>query len=114
MFEHKSKPLLSKKDYYSRIWINFLLSNLIMLVSLLIGVIGYHFIAQLGWVDAIENSSMILTGMGPVAVMHDDASKLFASFYALYSGVAFLTTIAVFIAPIVHRFMHKFHIDDEE
>lgn len=114
MFEKHNKPLLPKEKYYKRLVNNFFWSLLIIFISLLIGIFGYHFIAKLSWIDSLLNSSMILTGMGPVNIMSDNASKIFASFYALFSGVAFLTTIAVMFAPIIHRFMHKFHLGEDE
>jgi len=79
--------------------------------SLALGVLGYHFIAGLSWIDAVVNAAMILTGMGPVNEMTTVGAKLFASFYALFSGVAFLTIVAVLLAPAVHRFLHRFHLD---
>jgi hypothetical protein len=79
--------------------------------SLLLGVLGYHLLAGLSWIDALVNASMILTGMGPVNEMSTVGAKLFASFYALFSGVAFLTIVAVLLAPAVHRFLHRFHLD---
>src|SRR5660398_80394 len=81
--------------------------------SLAIGVSGYHFFAKLSWIDSLYNASMILTGMGPVAVLPTSAAKIFASFYALFSGIAFLSTVAVIFAPIVHRLMHKMHLKDD-
>ena len=74
---------------------------------------GYHCFGNLPWVDSFLNASMILTGMGPVDRMETDAGKLFSSFYALFSGVAFLTFVAVLFSPLYHRFMHKFHLDIE-
>ena len=79
--------------------------------SLGLGMVGYHQIAGLSWLDALLNASMILTGMGPVNEMTTVGAKLFASFYALFSGVAFLTIVAVLLAPAVHRFLHRFHLD---
>ncbi len=79
--------------------------------SLLIGTLGYHFIAGLGWVNAFYNASMILAGMGPAATLTDKAAMLFSSFYALFSGIVFLTTFAIFFAPIAHRFLHSLHIE---
>lgn len=73
--------------------------------------LGYHLFAGLSWLDALVNASMILTGMGPVDQMTSVGAKLFASFYALFSGVAFLTIVAVLLAPAVHRFLHRFHLD---
>jgi hypothetical protein len=73
------------------------------------GVLGYHWIARLGWIDAILNASMILTGMGPVATLNTSAAKLFASAYALFSGIIFLGSISVVLAPLLHRLIHHFH-----
>ncbi len=84
------------------------------LVCLLIGIFGYHYIAHLIWIDALHNASMILSGMGPVAPIDNVSGKLFSSFYALFSGVAFITNISIFLAPVVHRFLHKIHIEKQE
>jgi len=85
----------------------------ILLPSLGLGVLGYHIIGSLPWIDALLNASMILTGMGPVDPMHTVAGKLFASCYALFSGIAFITTAGVLLAPVVHRVLHKFHLEIE-
>ncbi len=82
--------------------------------SLGLGVLGYHFIAGLAWIDALLNASMILTGMGPVDILHSDAAKVFASAYALFSGVAFLTASGILIAPIFHRVLYLFHIEGKD
>ncbi len=112
MFEKKSDKLLPRKRFISRqIRFSFYAAGMLA-VSLAIGILGYYFIAGLSFVDSLLNASMILTGMGPVNAMMDAQSKVFASFYALYSGVAFLSVIGVFIAPFVHRFMHKIHLED--
>ena len=78
------------------------------------GVLGYHHFAHLSWLDSFHMACLILTGMGPVAEMQTSGAKVFDSFYALYSGVAFLSICAVFFAPIVHRIMHILHVDDAE
>jgi tetrahydromethanopterin S-methyltransferase subunit B len=77
------------------------------------GTFGYCYFGSLDWADGLLNAAMILTGMGPVDRMTTTAGKLFATFYALYSGIAFLTMMAILIAPILHRFLHKFHLDEE-
>ena len=82
-------------------------------VSLGLGIAGYHYCAGLDWLDALLNASMILTGMGPVNETRTVAGKLFASFYALFSGVVFITSVAVLLAPVVNRFLHKFHLEFE-
>ena len=79
--------------------------------SLAIGAVGYRLTAGLAWIDALLNASMILTGMGPVSPMTSSAAKLFATVYALFSGVAFLTAVSVLFAPAAHRFLHRFHLD---
>jgi hypothetical protein len=114
VYEHRSKPLLPKKEFYNRLFRNFVLGASIVVVSLLIGIVGYHYTENLSWLDSLLNASMILTGMGPVNTMTTSAGKLFASGYALFSGVVFLTTIAFVIAPAAHRFLHKFHLDDNK
>lgn len=81
--------------------------------SLGLGILGYHFCAGLAWMDALLNASMILTGMGPVNELHTALAKLFASLYALFSGVVFITSVAVMLAPMIHRFLHKFHFELE-
>ena len=80
-------------------------------VSLAIGAVWYHLTAGLGWLDATLNAAMILTGMGPVSPMPSPGAKLFATAYAIYSGVAFLSSVAVLLAPVVQRFLHRFHLD---
>ena len=93
----------------------FLLAALIIGGSLSLGVLGYHRFAGLPWVDALLNASMILGGMGPVDILTTRRAKLFASAYALFSGVILLASVAVMIAPLVHRFLHRYHLDlDEE
>ena len=114
MYEHHSRPLLPASAYYNRLFRNFVWGALIVAFSLLIGILGYHFTENLGWIDSLLNASMILTGMGPVNPMTTTASKLFASFYSIFSGVVFLTTIAYVLAPAAHRFLHRFHLDDSK
>ena len=82
--------------------------------SLAIGIAGYHFIAGFGWVDSLLNASMILTGMGPVGTLTSDAAKIFASAYALFSGVAFITATGILIAPMFHRVLIRFHIEEKD
>jgi len=108
------KKLPHRKHYVERIFKNALAGFVILFFSLAIGMIGYHHYFKLGWVDSLYNASMILTGMGPVDKAIDDAGKIFASIYAIYSGVTFLTSVAIILGPVVHRFLHKFKIEVEE
>ncbi len=109
------KKLPHKNIYYNAILKSCLFGMAIIIFSLGIGVIGYHYyFFNLSWTDSLLNASMILTGMGPVDKAYTQGAKLFSSIYAIYSGVAFLTSVAVIFGPIVHRFLHKFHADVEE
>lgn len=110
MLEHRKKPLLSRPQFIARQLKYSYFSIAILSFSIGIGVVGYHFFGKLSWIDSFLNASMILTGMGPVDHLETTAGKLFASFYALFSGVAFLTFAAVLFTPIYHRFLHKFHL----
>ncbi|PZR41463.1 MAG: hypothetical protein DI538_01070 [Azospira oryzae] len=113
-FEHHSSPLLSKVEFYKRVLRYGGFSLLLIGFSLGIGVVGYHFSNQLSWLDSLVNASMILTGMGPVDPLINDTAKWFASIYSIFSGVVFLSTVAVFLTPIAHRFLHKFHLDADQ
>lgn len=83
-------------------------------VALMIGIAGYHFIAGLKWIDALLEASMILGGMGPVKESPSDGAKIFASIYALFSGLIFIGVMGIVLSPVVHRVMHKFHVDDKD
>jgi hypothetical protein len=113
MFEHHTKPLLPRKEYYQRIARNAVFGGLLIVIALGIGMIGYHGFEKLPWVDAFVNAAMILSGMGPVSTLQTDAGKNFAGCYALFSGVALITILGFFFAPVVHRFLHKFHLEDQ-
>lgn len=113
MFEHKKEEILSQAAFLWRMGRHFLVTVGIVVFSLGIGSWGYHHFGPMLWEDALLNAAMILTGMGPVDDMKTTGGKLFATFYALYSGIAFLSLIAVLLAPIIHRAMHRFHLDEE-
>jgi NADPH:quinone reductase-like Zn-dependent oxidoreductase len=112
--EHHHEPLISSAAFRHRVLIFTGLTMVIITGSLGLGVLGYRIFAHLGWIDSLLNASMILTGMGPVDPMRTNGAKLFASFYAIFSGVAFLSSVGVFLAPIAHRLLHRFHLDAEE
>lgn len=111
-YESASEPLLSSTLFAKRLLNNVLIALIITSFSLGIGVIGYCHFCNLGFYDGLLNASMILTGMGPVDKMPTDAGKVFASFYALFSGIAYLSMTGLLIAPIFHRFLHRFHLED--
>src|ERR1700687_1157381 len=111
MYEHRSHPLLSRAKFARRVAVHLLLALFVVGVALGIGVVGYHVVGDLSWIDSILNASMILGGMGPVDTLHSSAAKLFASFYALFSGLAFIGIASLMLAPFAHRFLHRFHIE---
>jgi len=109
MFERHHEPVIPPRHFLRRLAISAAVTLTVLLGSLAIGVLGYHFIVGLGWIDAFENAAMILSGMGPVDEVPNRAGKIFAGCYALFSGVVFLTTAAIFFAPLLHRLLHLFH-----
>ena len=114
MYEHHKQPLAKQSIFAKRLALNGIISLILLLFSLGIGMAGYHFLEGLTWVDSLLNASMILGGMGPVAPLQTVAGKLFASFYALYSGVILLASVGILAAPIFHRFMHRFHLAEDK
>ncbi|MER3447885.1 MAG: hypothetical protein C4291_14115 [Candidatus Dadabacteria bacterium] len=114
MFENRRDKLLPRYAFIVRVIWSVCIALGLVVASLAIGAFGYHETVGLHWIDAVLNAAMILTGMGPVNQINTTSGKLFATFYALYSGVAFLTMAAVLFAPLVHRFLHKFHLELED
>jgi hypothetical protein len=112
MFERRHEPLLPFRAFVLRVARSFALSLAIIAFALGLGVLGYHYVARFEWVDSLLNASMILSGMGPVGDFRNDAGKVFASFYALFSGLAFITIAGVIITPVAHRLLHWFHIEE--
>jgi hypothetical protein len=112
MFEHRSKPLLPRRQFYARLARSAGIGLLVIAFALGIGMVGYRCFERMSWVDAFVNAAMILSGMGPVSSLQTDGGKIFAGCYALFSGLAFITSIGIFAAPVVHRFLHKFHQEE--
>ncbi len=116
MYENKKQQLAPKHVYYRRLKKNIFFAAGILAVSLLIGIIGYKItVPQFDWYDSLLNASMILSGMGPVIdanIVLTKSAKVFASAYAIFSGVSFLSVFSIVIAPVLHRIFHKFHLED--
>ncbi len=113
VFEHKSEPLLPRQAFLSRLATSAAIGLAIVAVSLLIGMVGYHALEKLGWLDSFLNASMLLGGMGPTDPIRTAGGKLFAGLYSLYCGFAALGIAGLIFAPVFHRFLHRFHLEGE-
>ena len=114
MQNHNIKKLPHRKHFLTKLGKNLLIAISFLTLSLALGVCGYHYFMHLGFADSLINASMILSGMGPVDHADSDAAKIFASVYAIYSGIAFISSMAFLFIPVLHRFLHKFHLDIQE
>src|SRR4051794_22347518 len=111
MYESKAHPLMPRRLFIRRVQFHVAVAFAVLLVSLALGMAGYEYFEQLAWRDAFLNAAMLLGGMGPVDTPHTNGGKIFAGLYALYSGVIFLVVAALVIAPVVHRVLHRFHLE---
>ncbi len=112
IYEHRSQPLLPKKLFLGRLLGHGLISLGMLLTSLMIGILGYRILEGFTWIDALLNASMILGGMGPVNPLSTNPGKIFASVYAIFSGVVFLAGASLIITPIAHRILHRLQLDE--
>ena len=110
-YEHHSQPLLPTAQFTRRVIGHLLVAFCIITGSLGIGMLGYHYIEGFPWIDALLNAAMLLGGMGPVNTLATHGGKLFASFYALFSGMIFLVVASIMVAPVAHRILHRLHLD---
>ena len=113
-FEHRTEPLVPVSRFLRRLASTFAIGQILVMISLAIGMVGYRELFGLEWIDAFVNSAMILSGMGPLDVPRTFGAKLFAGLYALYSGLAVLAIAGIIFAPAVHRFLHYLHADPDE
>jgi len=114
MYERRKQRLLSRAEFSKRVGRHGLVALGVLVFGLGIGVLGHHRLAHLSWIDSLLNASMILGGMGPVDPLPTNAAKIFASCYALFSGLAFIGIVSVLLAPFVHRMLHRFHAEERE
>jgi hypothetical protein len=112
-FEHRREQLLDRRSFVIRMLRHLALSSGFVLASLCIGMAGYHNYEAMNWVDAFLNAAMILGGMGPVAELKTEAGKIFAGCYALYSGMMAIVAVGILAAPVLHRFLHRFHLEED-
>lgn len=115
VYEHKKQPLASPAVFRRRLFHHSLAGLSLIAFSLALGTAGYCGIGKLKALDGFYNASMILTGMGPATSPEQTTSgvKLFASLYALYSGIAFLAAVSIVMAPVLHRLLHALNLDDD-
>jgi hypothetical protein len=114
MYEPRLSPLLPWPAFRARLARAVWLGLGLIAASLVLGMLGYRYIAGQGWPDAFLNAAMILSGMGPVGDLKTTAAKIFAGVYALYSGLTLISIVGIVIAPVVHRFLHKFHMETKK
>ena len=113
MFERRDEPLLPRRKFYHRLARSAGYGTVLILASLVVGTLGYHLLERLAWIDAFLNAAMILSGMGPVGELHHASAKIFAGCYAIYSGIALITSVGVIFAPLLHRLLHQFHLKED-
>ena len=114
MFEHHKEKLLPKREFVHRLGWSVAAGGGLVAFSLGLGMLGYHYLAGLAWIDAFLDSAMILSGMGPLSPLAGSTAKLFAGFYAIYCGIALIATTGVILAPVIHRSLHQFHLQLDE
>ena len=112
LYEHRSQPLLSRRKFVQRVGWHFLISLVLVLASLAVGMVGYHWLAGFHWIDSFLNAAMLLGGMGPVGDIPTASGKLFAGIYALYAGLVLIAASAVLLTPVLHRLLHRLHLED--
>lgn len=110
-YERHNQPLIEPSVFFRRVAIHGGTAGTIIAGSLVAGSMGYHYTEGMSWLDALLNASMILTGMGPVSELKTSSGKLFASCFALYSGIVFLVVTSIVLAPFIHRLLHRLHLD---
>ncbi|MSU46946.1 MAG: hypothetical protein EXS42_07465 [Lacunisphaera sp.] len=114
MFEHRKARLLPRHEFVLRLGWSVAAGAGLILFSLSIGMVGYHGLEHLAWIDAFLEAAMIMSGMGPVATLHTFAGKMFSGCYAIYCGITLIGTTGVILAPVIHRSLHKFHLEGDE
>jgi len=113
-YERRHEKVAPRSVFLKRLIGSLAIALGLMVTVLLIGIVGYHYLAGFGWVDSLLEASMLLGGMGPVNALPTDGAKIFASAYALFSGLIFIAVMGLVLSPVVHRILHKFHVDEKD
>ena len=114
VYERRQDQLAPRSIFIKRIVATLVVALALIAVALMIGIAGYHYIAGFNWIDSLLEASMILGGMGPVNSLPNDTAKIFASIYALFSGLILIALMGIILSPVIHRVMHKFHVDEKD
>jgi hypothetical protein len=114
MYEHRHQPLITWSQFYLRILRCVTVTAVCLLLTVLVGAIGYRSFEHLSWVDAILNAVLVMTGLGLTVTLQTTAAKIFTSIYAILSAIVFFAGIAVLFSPLIHRALHHFHLDLEK
>lgn len=109
----QTRPYLKREVFISRLVLTVLGVSGLVIIWLILGMCGYYWLANLSWIDSLLNASMIMSGMGEIDPLTNPSAKIFASVYAILSGVVFLGGVSIIASPIVHRFLHRFHLEEE-
>jgi|SRR5690349_15652801 hypothetical protein len=113
-YESMKDPMLDRKAFFRRLRVHLSYSGMLVLLSLIVGTVGFKAFARCAWIDAFLNASMLLGGMGPIGTFDSTGAKLFAALYALYAGLVFLIVASFLFAPVFHRVLHRFHIEHDD
>ena len=113
-YERRADELAPRTVYFKRLLGSLVVALAVIVVALLIGIAGYHYLAGFNWIDSLLEASMILGGMGPVNPLPSDEAKIFVAIYALFSGLVVLALMGIMLSPVVHRVLHKFHVDEKD
>ena len=114
MYERRHEQLATRSVFVKRIVASLVVALGIIVVALMLGIANYHFIAGFNWIDSLLEASMILGGMGPIKELPNDTAKVFASIYALFSGLVLIAIMGILLSPVVHRVLHRFHVDEKD
>jgi TRAP-type C4-dicarboxylate transport system permease small subunit len=113
-YERRQDQLAPRSVFVKRIVASLVIALGMIVIALLIGIAGYHYLAGFNLIDSLLEASMILGGMGPIKELPNDAAKIFASIYALFSGLLLIAMMGIILSPVIHRVMHKFHVDEKD
>jgi hypothetical protein len=114
MYERQGDEVAPRHIFIKRIIASLGVTVGLIVIALALGIVGYHYVAGLGFIDSLLEASMILGGMGPVKELHSDGAKIFASIYALFSGLFLIVLMGIMLGPVAHRVLHKFHVDEDD